>query len=294
MKVLLAIDGSGPSLMARDLVAGLAWPKGTEIHVLAAYDVPRDWTGAPGSGMAWVGDAADAIRDELDDQLRAAAEPLVAQGMAVERHVVAGRAATEILGTAQRIRADLIVSGSRGRGRLASMLLGSVAAEVAADAQCPVLVARSTSVSRLLVATDGSDAANAIPDRLAALGAFAGLPADAVAVSVPDSPAFELMVGLYTLGDERLAHMRQESQESAGANAAAMAERLAAVGIQATPHVRSGDPAHEIIGAATDFGADLIVAGSRGLGGVERIVVGSTARNVLQQSHTSVLVVRGA
>lgn len=294
MKVLLAIDGSGPSLMARDLVAGLNWPEGTQIHVVAAYDVPRDWTGALGSGMAWVGDAGDAIRDELDEQLGTAAEPLVARGLGVERHVVAGRAATEILGVAGRIGADLIVSGSRGRGRLASMLLGSVAAEVAADAPCPVLVARSTSVTRLLVATDGSNAANAIPDRLAALGAFAGLPADAVAVAVPDSPAFELMVGLYTLGDERLDRMRHESQTSAGTNAAAMAERLAAVGIQATPHVRSGDPAHEIISAATDLGADLIVTGSRGLGGVERIVIGSTARNVLQQAHTSVLVVRSA
>jgi nucleotide-binding universal stress UspA family protein len=43
---------------------------------------------------------------------------------------------------AQRENADLIVVGSRGHGRLAGLLLGSVAQKVIAHASCPVLVAR--------------------------------------------------------------------------------------------------------------------------------------------------------
>ena len=54
----------------------------------------------------------------------------------------------------------------------------------------------------------------------------------------------------------------------------------------------SGDPAHEIIEAARDVGCSLIVMGSRGLTGLDRLLTGSVARNVLLHSPTSVLIVR--
>ncbi|MGH2380442.1 MAG: universal stress protein [Candidatus Limnocylindria bacterium] len=292
MKVVLALDGSEPSLVARDLVVGLPWPAGATVHLLAAYQVLADWTGGIGPTVDWVGDAEEAMRDQLQDELRTLSEPLIEHGLKVERHVVHGRAATAIIDFATEIGADLVVTGSRGRGQLHSMLLGSVAAEVASDAPCPVLVARGSSVSRLLVATDGSGSANAIPEPLEALEIFRGSRADAVAVSIPDGPAFELMVGLYTLGDERLASKRHELREQYQADADAMAERLTAIGIPTTSHLRAGNPAREILAAAEEHGTDLIVTGSRGLSGLERMVLGSVARNVLIHARCSVLIVR--
>ena len=292
MKVLLALDGSAPSLVARDLVGTLSWPEGTVIHLIAAYQVPADWTGGVGSTMAWVGNVEDAIHDQLEDDLRALGRPLAERGLAVERHVVRGRAADVINQSASELAADLIVTGSRGRGQLRSMLLGSVAVEVAAHAPCPVLVARSAHVSRLLVAADGSLNAGLIPDRLGGWGIFRGVQADVVAVAVPDGPAFELMVGLYTLGDEQLSNLRRELQVRAGRDADAMTAGLADAGIPSTPHVRSGDPAAEILDAAQERGADLIVTGSRGLAGLESLLLGSVARNVLTHAHCSVLIVR--
>lgn len=294
MKVLLALDGSAPSLVARDLVLSLPWPADTVVHLLAAYQVPVDWTDGVGSTMDWVGSLEDAIRDQFHDELRTHAAALVSRGLKVEQHVSHGRAADAILDVAAQIEADLIVSGSRGRGQLASMLLGSVATEVATHAPCPVLVARGATVSRLLVATDGSDNANAIPERLGAWGVFGGTHADAVAVSVPDGPAFELMVSLYTLGDERLATLRAASAKQVRADADAMAARLTSIGIPATGHVRSGDPAQEILAAAEEHGSDLIITGSRGLGGVERLLLGSVARNVVIHARRSVLIMRSA
>jgi nucleotide-binding universal stress UspA family protein len=292
MKVLVALDGSEPSLIARDLVAGLPWPAGTAVHLLAAYQVPVDWSGGIGSTIDWVADAEDAMRDQLDNELRSMSEPLIARGLAVERHVARGRAAGAINDLAAQIGAELIVTGSRGQGGLRSMLLGSVATEVAAGAPCPVLVARRKSVTRLLVATDGSMTAMSIPERFERWGIFRGTRADAIAVSIPETPAFELMVGVSTLGDERLANMRRELGSQARDDADAMAERLNEIGTPATPHVRAGDPAREILGAADDHGSDLIVTGSRGIGGVERLLLGSVARNVLIHAHASVLIVR--
>jgi len=292
MKAILALDGSAPSLVARDLVVGLPWPADATIHLLVSYQVPVDWTGVVGSTMDWVGDIQDAVRDRLDEQLRAHAGPLVDAGLKVEQHVIRGRAADAINDLAAEIGADLIVTGSRGRGQLASMLLGSVATEVATHAPCPALVVCLATASRLLVATDGSGSSKAIPERLGAWGIFRGSQANAVAVSVPDDPAFELMVGLYTLGDERVGALRAESAAKAQTDGEAMAERLTSIGIPATADVRNGDPAHEILAAAEDHGSDLIVIGSRGLGAVERLVLGSVARNVAIHARCSVLIVR--
>lgn len=292
MKVLLALDGSDPSLVARDLVAALPWPDATLVHLFAAYEVPIDWAGGIGSTMEWVGDAEDAAGDGLMQELRRRAAPLTDRGLGVELHVERGRPATAIVDAAARLRVDLIVTGSRGRGPLRAMLLGSVAAEVAAHAPCPVLVARGTKVSRLLVATDGSSIADLIPDRLGQWATFGGIPADVVAVTVPDGPVFELMVSLYTLGDERLAHQQAELQHKTARDAHKMAKRLTDVGIPAAAQVRSGDPAAEIIAAAQDGSADLIVTGSRGLGTLDRLLLGSVARNVLVHAHCSVLIFR--
>jgi nucleotide-binding universal stress UspA family protein len=294
MKILIAVDGSPSSVVARDLVASLRWPAGSEAHLVGAYSVPIDWTGGAGSGMDWVGDVDDSLRDDVDERLAALTPPLVEAGLTVHRHPVRGRAADAILSTAAAENVDLIVTGSRGRGRLATMLLGSVATEVAMHAPCPVLVARGPSVSRLLVATDGSAAAACIPTRLGTWRAFTGLDAVALAVAVPDSPAFELMTSLYTLGDERLERQRRELQQRAGRDAEAMASSLEGVGLRPSAHVRSGDPAPTILSAASDHGADLIVTGSRGLGALDRLLLGSVARNVLVHAHCSVLVVRGA
>jgi nucleotide-binding universal stress UspA family protein len=292
MKILVGVDGSACSIVALDLVSSLAWPAGTEITLLAAYDVPVDWTGGVGSTMDWVGDVEDAARDTLVEQLRGLAPRIEERGHDVERVVVRGRAASAIVEAARERQVDLIVTGSRGRGRLRSMLLGSVAAEVAGEALCPVLVARQPSVSHLVVATDGSPVARAIPERLAEWGVFAGLPADVVAVSIPDGPIFETAVSLYTLGDERLATQRRELRARYEQDAETMAAALDGIGLQATSHLRAGDPAQEIISVADDRGADLIVTGTRGLGGIDRLLLGSVARNVITHARCSVLVLR--
>lgn len=292
MKILVAVDASPGSIVARDLVASLPWPADTHITLLAAYQAPVDWTGGIGSTMAWVGDVEDAVRDDLADRLRELATPLDGRGWTIDSLVVRGRAATAIIETARERAVDLVVTGSRGHGTLRSMLLGSVANEVAGGAPCPVLVARTPSVSRLVVATDGSKGARAVPDALAAMGVFNGMRADAVAVTIPDHPGFETAVTLYTLGNEQLAEQRRQLHRQFAVDATEMRERLTELGMEAVDHVRAGDPAREIIGLAEEREADLIVTGTRGLSGMERLLLGSVARNVLTHARCSVLIVR--
>jgi nucleotide-binding universal stress UspA family protein len=56
--------------------------------------------------------------------------------------------------------------------------------------------------------------------------------------------------------------------------------------------LRFGDPAQAICQAAKDHGAELIVVGSRGLGRLNRLLLGSVSRGVVERAPCSVLVVR--
>jgi nucleotide-binding universal stress UspA family protein len=56
--------------------------------------------------------------------------------------------------------------------------------------------------------------------------------------------------------------------------------------------VEIGEPASEIVGAAKDWPADLVVIGSHGRGGIRRALLGSVAEAVMRQAPCPVLVAR--
>jgi len=292
MRIVLALDGSPSSLEARDLVAGLPWPEGTAVSLVSAFDVPVAWfTDAAMAGDSFT-EAEDALREGAREALAGMAEPLANRGWTIDQRVAGVRPASAIMAMAERVDADLIVLGSRGRGPIRSMLLGSVSAEVADQARRSVLVARGSRVSRVLFATDGSECASVVPEVMAAWGVLRGLEAVALSVTPVDSPAFELMMNLYTLGEESPERQREELRARHGGYAAQMAQRLSEIGIPAKAEVRSGDAAHEIIAAARERHADLIVTGSRGLRGADVWLLGSVARNVVLHADASVLIIR--
>ena len=57
-------------------------------------------------------------------------------------------------------------------------------------------------------------------------------------------------------------------------------------------HARIGKPAEEILGVAQDVGADLVIVGSKGLRGIERLVLGSVAEQVVREAKCTVEVAR--
>lgn len=63
-------------------------------------------------------------------------------------------------------------------------------------------------------------------------------------------------------------------------------------GVHFFVHVRIGKPAKELLALAREVGADLIIVGSRGLTGVERLVLGSVSERVVRKARCTVEVVR--
>jgi nucleotide-binding universal stress UspA family protein len=78
--------------------------------------------------------------------------------------------------------------------------------------------------------------------------------------------------------------------------AQAAVERIAAEFRDKIPHVdtlvRSGEPAEQIVRAAGELKADLVVIGGRGKGAMEAILLGSVAYRVLHHAPCPVLVTR--
>lgn len=69
-------------------------------------------------------------------------------------------------------------------------------------------------------------------------------------------------------------------------------ERIAAPGLSVEATTRKGDPRTEIVDAADEWQADLIVVGSHGRTGLTRLMLGSIAAAVVAHAHCSVEVIR--
>ena len=292
MRVLLAMDGSAASDAARDLVASLTWPEATVIRVIAVVE-PMSAVLVGISPYAATEFDDREIAAALESRLTDAAVHLARSASTVETRLLHGRPGSAIVAEAIDLRADLIVVGSRGLGRLRSMLLGSVSAEVVDHAPCPVLVARAPSIGPVLVAVDGSDSSRRAVEHLADAKYLAGHRLHVLTVG----PLVHSGRPVWALGmtesaartaDDLVADERRRTE----AHAARAAEALMHDGFDVHWTVGAGEAAHEIIEAAEAFDCDLIVMGSRGLTGLDRILLGSVARNVLHHARASVLIVR--
>jgi nucleotide-binding universal stress UspA family protein len=264
--------------VACDLVASRAWPVGTRVTLLGAIEPVVDWTGlAPPRGDQIEAESAalQLVLDEAADGLRRA-------GLVPDTVVERGIPAELLVSLAAETFADLIVVGSRGMGPAASAIVGSVSAHLVDHAGCPVLVARSGTASRMLVASDGSRSSQSIPRILASWGnAFKGLPTEVLSVShgATDAP--------WATATERADRALHE------AIADQVADEMMELGWHAAAAVRAGDPSRQIVDEGREWGADLIVTGSRGIGTLRRLMTGSVAHDVLLHARSSVLVMRG-
>jgi nucleotide-binding universal stress UspA family protein len=293
MKVLLATDGSATSSVAVALVAGLQWPEGTTVRIITTLDTVRlagPWATMTSYGLS---DLESELLDELEAVVGDAATAIEPSGVTVERQILLGRPSAAIVDHANAFGADLIVMGSRGHGPLRTMLLGSVSAEVVDHAPCPVLVARSPQVRRILIAHDGSYLARAAEDLVAGMTPLATQPVEIVSVVRTHQPSADTIapaaMGRAVDQDRTAVAESHRHHEDLARDAA---ERLARLGREVTWAIRSGDPAHALIEEAEARGVDLVAMGTHGRTGLDRIVMGSVARKVLIHAHCSVLIVR--
>jgi nucleotide-binding universal stress UspA family protein len=199
-----------------------------------------------------------------------------------------------VLEYATEWKIDLITVGSRGLGGFKRVLLGSVSSGLVTHAPCPVLVVRVSSsrekpqFRRILVAVDGSkhaqkavgvavNMAKTLRAELAALNVMT-VPWMATSLNAP-LPLDKIYEGLREVG------------EKVTREAAAIAENEG-VRVKRVMKEGIGSAVQTITEYAAKESVDLIVLGTRGLGGFRKLLVGSVASGVVNHAQTSVLVVR--
>jgi nucleotide-binding universal stress UspA family protein len=85
---------------------------------------------------------SDYLRELSDKELKPAMKVLDASGIKHDMAIVVGNVSREIVSFADKGKYDMIVLGSKGRGAIADLLLGSVAQRVLAHASQPVLLVK--------------------------------------------------------------------------------------------------------------------------------------------------------
>ncbi|HEU4572726.1 MAG TPA: universal stress protein [Candidatus Limnocylindrales bacterium] len=292
MRVLVATDGSEAAVVGCELARDVAARSGGLVRFVTVLPPTQDLFGGPwpvGATLDPLAVETEAI-EQLEGVLRAEVErtPSEIQPTSTLRR---GRPAAEIVAEAAAWGADLIVVGSRGHNALSTLLLGSTAEEVIDRSPVPVLVARLPHLRRMVVAVDGSPAAEAAVDFVTAH--LPGTEAEAIVVDVAP-PAYPWWLGLGAADAgtyERVLSATDAIRDQGRAAAEATARRFADDRFTTEVEHRAGDAADELVRVADERGADTVVIGSRGQRGVVRLVVGSVARQVLRHAPQSVLVV---
>jgi len=134
-QILVGIDGSEHSYRALDYARNLAEHYGAAVCLLSAYRRTSDLLGYEDYEklLSRRKAAGQLILDEARKRLGQAT-------FTVEEELLEGPPADAILKAARIRKVDLIVVGSRGRGTLEGMVLGSVSSKVTQLAACPVMV----------------------------------------------------------------------------------------------------------------------------------------------------------
>lgn len=296
-RILCPIDFSAPSAHALEHAAGLARWFGARLAVLHVRP-----TVTPHPDMPPGGPVAPWLVTELEglqQRVAAAAAEATAAGVAVEPLATAGEPVHEILRCAVALPADLIVMGTHGSSGFQHLVLGSVTEKVLRKAPCPVLTvpprapAATARITRIICAVDFSDCSLRSAAFAAALAKESGAALELVhVVEWPwHEAAIVEMPGVPAAQAQVIADYRRYLERGATQRLDAVATSTMPSGTVATS-VRFGRPHVELLAAARDGRADLIVLGVRGHGALDPGFFGSTANHLVRSASCPVLTIR--
>lgn len=276
-RVLAATDGSEHGLSAVVSGASCAHRSGAELDVVSVVEAMMMPVGVDPTSLQ------DTYSEELKRRVEAQIEEAGAAGATL--HMRTGMAAPTITDAAAELAADLIIVGAHPRPAIARFLVGSTAERVIRLAHRPVLVAtegRREPFRRILASVDLSGQSRRVLETAVAVATECG--AELRALYVQDRLTPMLLEA--ALFDEKETRHHARSQ---------LKKLLATVPLPSelmvSREIREGHAGHEILHAADEWDADLIVMGSHGFGFFNRLLLGSISIHVLRHGHRATVVV---
>lgn len=285
-KILCPTDFSSGANQALRVAVRIARETGAELVVLHAWHIPS-------SAYALEATFPPLVVQQIVDESQRALDRVVKEAAADGAKRVIGKLRTgvpwaQIVEELESQPYDLCVIGTHGRTGLARVLLGSVAGKVVRLAPCSVLAVRPDAEVKpfhhALVPTDFSDSAAHALELAAKVVEPTGSLTLLHVVEVPvvysrEAPLAELTRDL----DKRATAALDTEVGRIGRRTA----------LPVTPRTRVGSPGEQTLAALDDDRSiDLVVIGSHGRTGIERVLLGSVAETVVRHARCPVLVAR--
>lgn len=278
--VVVPTDFSEGSQQA--LTRALRLPLGPKSKISLLHVVPDDIPGVLRK------EAIAEAQRSLEKSLALVHQLALARGLSPRQFVadvVEGQSAQQIVKRAHTVEADVICMGRHGRTSFLELRLGSTSRKVVKRGDVPVLLVRSPATSsyqRVLVAADLT-----LSSAKMLKAARPYLEANEVEVLHASSVPFEDSV---VVSGERAEEFREEAMKSATKELKGL---LAKSGLpQAVPRVLGGDARMLIVEEAKARNSDLVVVGTHGRKGVEKLILGSVAEWTMTHAPCDVLVMR--
>jgi nucleotide-binding universal stress UspA family protein len=280
--IVAGFDRSDISLSAAELAASEAQQRGLPLELVHAFTWP--WIYPPLIPEAETVEPLPRIRaikvlTDAATQLR-------------RHHPEVPISSTVIDGPAPAVLVDrsaqaaLLVIGHRGAGGFAELLAGSTAIHTAAHARCPILVTRGAMdrpAAPVIVGLDGSPDAHHAARFAFLAAALRGVPVVGISVWPPE-PAWPENLAMAGFPPPSVPDLLAESLTDCTTAYPEVAVH--------TEIVRDGSAAGALIHAAEK--AALVVVGSRGLGGLRGMLLGSVGRALIEHAPCPVAIVRTA
>jgi nucleotide-binding universal stress UspA family protein len=187
----------------------------------------------------------------------------------------------DIVNDAARNQVDMIIMGTHGRTGLKRLMMGSVTAKVIGHAPCDILAVplhARVKCKNILIATDGSRYSDAAASKAIGIAKRCGGSLIVISAALSDKEII--------LPDD------DEEMIMAKDNVKRIVQLTEREGVRTEGLTAKGKPYEAIVETAKQKRADLIVVGSHGRTGLDRLLMGSVTERVIGHSESAVLVVK--
>lgn len=290
--ILLPLDGSHLAESAIPLATWLCQVLGAKVTLLHVIE-----KGAPTEihGQRHLSSEAEA-KEYLDSIIK----KLSNKCHDVEQHVheeEVDQVARSIVQHSGEFSPDLIILSAHGEGGLRDIVAGSIAQQVIALGEIPVLLLRpnhdgkvlTEKITKILLPLDGEEEHEMAFSAGLELAAQINVPIHLVRViptmstlsgeqAVAGTFLPSTMNAYLEISEEEVAeYLKQKLEAAEKGNVSAIAE------------LRRGDPAQEVVKSAEEFHVDLILLGTHGKSGINAFWAGSTAPKIVSRTQVPIL-----
>ena len=212
-------------------------------------------------------------------------------GISATSRVVIGTVFGGIVQATREESPAALIIGPHRRQALRDLFMGTTAERTIREVSCPVLMVNGPPVApyrKCVMTTDCSDGSRRALEITDSLGiaprAISSL------LLVFDAPVLRLAMS-YTLSEHEKADYLEDERREAMLHLSEFSAKLSIKQPHLIVRQNKTTPAYEILAAAEELSADLIVVGTRGASGFTRLILGSVAEEVLRRAHCDVLAV---